>query len=166
MLGIMQFNLTKSLVVAGLMAASAPVGAFAMCTPSHADLRGDWGQMRFAVEIADDPAERAQGLMFRESMPSTAGMLFVYQTPEPLSFWMRNTLIPLDLLFLDETGTVVHIHENAVPLDETAISGGDAPLLAVLEINGGMSRQLGITVGTQLRHPNLPQNAAAWACAE
>ena len=137
-----------------------------MCSDAHADLRGDWGQVRFSVEIADDVAERAQGLMFRESMPRMAGMLFLYQDPEPLSFWMRNTLIPLDLLFIDETGTVVTIHENAIPLDETPISGGDDPLLAVLEINGGMSRQLGIKVGSELRHPDLPQDMAAWACSE
>lgn len=165
-LGIMRFNLSKVSFAATLILASASVGAFAMCSDTHADLRGDWGQMRFSVEIADDRAERAQGLMFRERMARTAGMLFIYDTPEPLSFWMRNTLISLDLLFLDETGTVVSIHENAVPLDETPISGGDDPLLAVLEINGGLSKQLGITVGTQLRHPDLPQDAAAWACSD
>ncbi len=165
-LGIMRPSLTRTFLFSALFSASATSGAFAICADRYADLRGDWGQVRFSVEIADDPAERAQGLMFRETMARMTGMLFIYKKPEPLSFWMRNTLISLDLLFLDETGTVVTIHENAVPLDETPISGGQDPLLAVLEINGGMSRQLGITVGTQLRHPGLPQDVAAWPCPE
>lgn len=135
-----------------------------MCAPERVDLRGDWGQARFTVEIADDAAERAQGLMFRENMPRMSGMLFVYETPQPLAFWMRNTLIPLDLLFLDESGTVVTIQRDAVPLDETPLSGGPDPLLAVLEINGGMAARLGITVGSQLRHPQLPQSQASWPC--
>ena len=137
-----------------------------MCASGHVDLRGDWGKARFAVEIADDFAERAQGLMFRESMPTLSGMLFIYEQTQPLAFWMRNTLIPLDMLFVDETGTIRMIHENAIPLDETSISGGADPLLAVLEINGGMSKRLGITVGSQLRHPQMPQTAAVWPCSE
>ncbi|MDA8747811.1 DUF192 domain-containing protein [Litoreibacter sp.] len=137
-----------------------------MCTPGHVDLRGEWGKVRFSVEIADDPGERAQGLMFREEMATLSGMLFIYQRSQPLAFWMRNTLIPLDLLFLDSTGTVVTIHENAIPLDETPLSGGKEPLLAVLEINGGLSKRLGITQGTQLRHPLLPQDVAVWSCSE
>lgn len=155
---------TKPAFLAGLLWASATVGAFSMCAPTHVDLRGSWGKVRFSVEIADDPAERAQGLMFRESMPQLAGMLFIYQNPQPLAFWMRNTLIPLDIIFLDETGTVVTLHENAIPLDETPLSGGDSPLLAVLEINGGLAEKLGIEPGTQLRHPGLPQDVAVWPC--
>lgn len=135
-----------------------------MCALDRVDLRGEWGQVRFTVEIADDPAERARGLMFREAMPRMSGMLFIYERPEPLAFWMRNTLISLDLLFVDETGTVVTIHENAVPLDETPLSGGPNPLLAVLEINGGMAAQLGVDIGSELRHPQLPQAQAAWPC--
>ncbi|SPJ22458.1 DUF192 domain-containing protein [Palleronia abyssalis] len=128
-------------------------------------MRGDWGRARFAVEVADDPAERAQGLMFVEDMPTMEGMLFIYERSQPASFWMRNTLIPLDMLFLDQTGTVTRIHENAVPLDETPIPGGDS-VRAVLEINGGMAARLGIDEGTVLRHPSLPQSLAAWPCAE
>ena len=137
--------------------------AFADCAVDRVDLRGDWGQARFTVELADDPAERSQGLMFRESMPRSQGMLFLYEQPQRAVFWMKNTLIPLDMIFLDETGTVTHIHENAVPLDETGIDGGTG-VLAVLEINGGLSRQLGVEVGNELRHPALEQNTAAWAC--
>ncbi len=111
----------------------------------------------------DDPEERARGLMFVEDLAPMTGMLFIYDRPQPVSFWMRNTLIPLDMLFLDATGTVRRIHENAVPLDETPIPGGD-DILAVLEINGGMSGRLGIEEGSVLRHPDLPQDQAAWPC--
>jgi hypothetical protein len=115
------------------------------------------------VEVADDPAERAQGLMNRPSLPRGAGMLFLYEAPQRATFWMRNTLIPLDMIFMDETGTVTRIHENAVPLDETTIDGGDG-VRAVLEINGGLARAIGIGVGSELRHPGLDQSRAAWPC--
>ncbi|EKE44175.1 putative lipoprotein [Oceaniovalibus guishaninsula JLT2003] len=137
--------------------------AQAACQPGRVELRGDWGQAAFAVEIADDPAERAQGLMNRPSMPRGAGMLFIYEQPQRASFWMRNTLIPLDMIFVGADGIVRRIHENAVPLDETPIPGGDG-VLAVLEINGGLAGQLGISEGSQLRHPGLPQDLAVWPC--
>lgn len=140
-----------------------PAAALADCALDRVDLRGDWGQARFSVEVADDPSERAQGLMFRESMPRSAGMLFLYDQPQRPVFWMRNTLIPLDMVFVDSSGTVLRIHENAVPLDETGIDGGPG-VLAVLEINGGLARQLGLDVGSELRHPALDQASAAWPC--
>ncbi len=133
------------------------------CRSDTALLRGDWGTARFSIEIADDPEERAEGLMNRASMPVSAGMLFVYERPAPMSFWMRNTLIPLDMIFIDEHGIVQHIHPNAVPLDETPIYGGEN-LLAVLEINGGLAKRLGIDVGTELRHPAFAAHAPAWPC--
>lgn len=140
---------------------SAGAVAFAQCAEERIDLRGDWGTARFSIEVADDAQERSQGLMHRQSMPTSAGMLFVYDRPQFVSFWMRNTLIPLDMLFIDETGIVQRIHENAVPLDETAIPGGDG-IQYVLEINGGLSSRLGIEVGSEVRHPSI--GAAAWAC--
>jgi uncharacterized membrane protein (UPF0127 family) len=112
----------------------------------------------------DDDAERAQGLMFRESLPKFAGMLFVYETPQPVAFWMRNTLIPLDMLFFDATGRLTRIASSAVPLDETPIPGGD-DIRYVLEINGGLAGSLGIDLGAEIRHPALDQDAAAWSCA-
>jgi uncharacterized membrane protein (UPF0127 family) len=144
----------------GLLAASA---ASAACTDTAVELRGDFGTARFNVEIADDPAERAQGLMNRPSMPASAGMLFLYETPQRAGFWMKNTLIPLDMIFLDETGTVTRVHENAVPLDETTIDGGYG-VIAVLEINGGLASAIGIAEGAELRHPALDQSIAAWPC--
>lgn len=134
----------------------------AECREDTVFLRGDWGVARFTVEIADDDAERARGLMYREAMPKSAGMLFVYEQPQPLSFWMRNTLIELDIIFIDAKGVVQKIHHSAVPLDETPLHGGD-DLLGVLEINGGLARSLGIGPGSELRHPFLG-DAAAWSC--
>jgi len=151
-------GLTLSLIL-GLPAATA---ANAACSDARADLRGDWGAARFSIEVADDSAERGQGLMHREKMAASAGMLFVYERPQRVSFWMRNTLIPLDMIFMDETGTVTRIHENAVPLDETGIPGGDQ-VQFVLEINGGLAGRLGIEVGSELRHPAIGDDAA-WPC--
>lgn len=150
-------------IVAALTAGLAGPAMAAACSDTSVALRGDWGQARFSVEIADDPAERAQGLMFRESMPSSAGMLFVYDRPQSMSFWMRNTLIPLDLLFIDSRGVVKHIHENAIPLDESPIYGGEN-LLSVLEINGGLAKRMGITAGSELRHPAFAGHNPAWPC--
>ena len=126
------------------------------------DLRGEWGVAGFNVEVADDPEERSLGLMHRTELPFSAGMLFVYEEPQRAVFWMKNTLIPLDMIFMEPTGVVTHIHENAKPRDLTGIEGGDN-VQFVLEINGGLSRRLGISVGSELRHPKIG-DAAAWAC--
>ncbi len=142
---------------------AGPVQALGDCAPDKVFLRGDWGQAMFSVEVADDDAERAKGLMDRPSMPRNAGMLFVYEKPQSVAFWMKNTLIPLDMLFMDETGTVRRIKEMAEPLDTTPIPGGK-DIQFVLEINGGLSESYGIDVGTQLRHPAVDQDKAAWPC--
>jgi len=152
----------RGLVLAALLAAVLPAAAGAACAPDKVDLRGPWGQAHFTVEIADTPRERSRGLMHREAMPRGAGMLFVYDRPQAVSFWMRNTLIPLDLIFADATGTVARVHDNAVPLDATAIPGGDG-IQFVLEINGGLADTFGIAPGTELRHPAIG-TAAAWPC--
>lgn len=133
------------------------------CRDDSIWLRGDWGTARFSVEVADTKAERSQGLMHRREMPMSAGMIFIYDRTGPASFWMRNTLIPLDMLFADETGVVQHVHSNAIPLDETPIFGGNA-VRYVLEINGGLAKSLGITVGSEMRHPALSQEFANWPC--
>ncbi len=146
-----------------LLAGAAP--AAADCNPAHVHLRWDGGQAEFRVEVADDAAERNRGLMFRQEMARFAGMLFVYSAPKSVSFWMENTLIPLDMLFLDSTGTVSKIHPNAIPLDRTTIFGGDS-VQFVLEVNGGMAEDLGIGPGAQLRHPLIDPAIAAWSCEE
>jgi len=146
-----------------LVAASAGATS-AACAPDQVELRLASGTVaRFSVEVVDTPAERAQGLMFREHMASSSGMLFIYERPQRAVFWMKNTLIPLDMIFADETGLVRHVHANAVPQDETGIDGGP-DILAILEINGGLAKKLGIVSGAVIRHPDLEQNFAAWRC--
>lgn len=136
---------------------------WADCAQNTVWIRGDFGTVRFTVEIADDAEERATGLMNRPSMPMSSGMLFVYERPGTRSFWMRNTLIELDMLFVDARGVIRNIHHRAIPLDETPIIGGDN-LTHVLEINGGLARTLGIDMGDELRHPSFSQSDAAWPC--
>lgn len=142
------------------MAASSALSA--ACSEDRLAIRGDWGQAAFAVEVADTAETRAKGLMFREDMARFAGMLFIYERPVHARFWMKNTLIPLDILFADNSGTVTRIHKMAVPLDETSIDGGFG-VRYVLEVNGGMTDRLGITEGSQIQHPQISGDPA-WPC--
>jgi hypothetical protein len=141
----------------------APVCAQATCAPDRLDLRWEGGRESFAVEVADDGQERARGLMFRPELAPASGMLFVYENPRRVSFWMKNTLIPLDMVFADATGTVTRVHAGAVPGDLTAIDGGEG-VQFVLEINAGLAAKLGIGPGAELRHPAIPPEGAAWSC--
>lgn len=158
----MRRRLVQLSLCAALTLVAAPALA-ADCAPGRVDLRGAWGQAAFDVEIADSEAERAKGLMFREDLPRGTGMLFVYEQPQPAAFWMKNTLIPLDIIFLDERGQVTSVHENAVPGDLTPIPGGDQ-VFAVLEINGGLARSYGISAGSQMRHEIFSGSGALWPC--
>lgn len=110
------------------------------------------GHLKFQVELAITPAQQTQGLMFRQKMAQDAGMLFVYQTPQSSAFWMQNTYIPLDMLFVEADGRIERIHANATPLTTTPIDG-PAKTKAVLEINGGLSAKLGIRPGDHIVHP-------------
>jgi len=142
---------------------AGPSFAF-QCEEGELRLEWDGGAAEFKVDVADDPEERAQGLMFVESMPRFSGMLFVYPEPQPvIGFWMRNTLISLDMLFFDKEGVLQKIHENAVPLDETTISGG-RNIQYVLEINGGLSERLRIKEGAVLKSIAINQNLARSPC--
>ena len=97
-------------------------------------------------------AERSRGLMFREKLGPYEGMLFDFYQEAPVSFWMKNTLIPLDMVFIAGDGTVRHIHANAKPLSTDTIPS-EYPVRAVLEINGGSARLLGIKPGDKVKHP-------------
>ena len=110
------------------------------------------GPHRFKVELAETPAQMTQGLMFRTSLAPDAGMLFDYKQPTVATMWMRNTLIPLDMLFVDAQGHIVNIHQRAVP-QSLDIIAATAPVRAVIELNGGTAARLGIAPGDQVVHP-------------
>ncbi|MES2494222.1 MAG: DUF192 domain-containing protein [Pseudomonadota bacterium] len=152
----------------------AALGALAACSPRQADSRsatvtsaerrhpvsnlpvvpltvsGPAGKRVFRVEVARTAAEQARGLMFRKAMGADEGMVFVRIPPDRASFWMRNTLIPLDIIFVGADGRILNIAANAVPHDETPLpSAGIAA--AVLELNGGRADKLGIRPGDVVR---------------
>ncbi|MBN8521860.1 MAG: DUF192 domain-containing protein [Alphaproteobacteria bacterium] len=105
----------------------------------------------FYVEIPFSQEGRIKGLMHRESLDPQSGMLFWLGSEKPVSFWMKNTLIPLDMIFIAKDGTITRIHENAQPLDETPIPSHGA-VMAVLEINGGQASDMGIKPGDKVFH--------------
>ena len=110
------------------------------------------GPHRFTVEVATSPAQMMQGLMFRRSLAPDAGMLFDYQASSMATMWMKNTLIPLDMLFVDAQGHIVNIHERAVPGSLDAIAAA-APVRAVIELNGGTASRLGSRPGDRVIFP-------------
>lgn len=113
----------------------------------------------FYVETAVTGPQKQKGLMFREHMDDDHGMLFVFPVAGELSFWMRNTLIPLDIIFIKANGEINHVHENAQPHDETFILSKGV-VSAALEINGGMAKTLGISKGDKVYHENFGNTLA------
>ncbi|MBB3019331.1 hypothetical protein FHR70_002396 [Microvirga lupini] len=105
----------------------------------------------FRVEVARNDADRAQGLMFRRSMPADQGMLFDFGRVEPVSMWMQNTYLSLDMLFIRPDGTIARIAANTEPLSTRTIPSGE-PVLAVLELNAGTTAKLGIKPGDRVEH--------------
>jgi uncharacterized membrane protein (UPF0127 family) len=110
------------------------------------------GTHDFQVEIASDDATREHGLMDRRYMPADRGMLFEFDHEGPLAFWMKNTYIPLDMIFITSAGVVTRVVANAEPLSERLIPSG-GPSSAVLELNGGAAAKIGVKVGDKVRHP-------------
>ena len=154
----------QSLIASVLLVVLAfPALAGDVCRDDQVTLRGDWGQARFTVELADDAPSRAKGLMNRDSLARSAGMLFVYPAPKRVGFWMKDTLIPLDMIFVGADGVVSRIHENAVPGDLTSIFGGDQ-VFVVLEVNAGIVESYGISVGSEMRHEVFSPETAKWSC--
>lgn len=141
------------LVAALLVAAALPAAAQPQPTLPQSDLaiRGEKGVHRFRVELADTDAARSRGMMFRTSMAPDAGMLFDFKQEQMASFWMRNTLIPLDMIFIRADGTILNIHQRAIPGDETGINSA-GPVRAVLEVNGGTAARLGLRPGDRVEH--------------
>src|ERR687884_622793 len=110
------------------------------------------GRHKFHVELATTPAQREQGLMFRRGLAPDAGMLFDFRQPSPVSMWMKNTFIPLDMLFIDNQGRIINIAERAVPQSLDTVAAA-APARAVLELNGGTAARLGIRPGDRVVSP-------------
>jgi uncharacterized membrane protein (UPF0127 family) len=109
-------------------------------------------RFEFQVEMAVSPEQRSQGLMFRESLEEDRGMLFDFGKPQRASMWMRNTYLPLDMLFIDADGRITQIAENTQPLSD-AVVASHQPVRAVLELAGGVSAKLGIKPGDRVIHP-------------
>lgn len=110
---------------------------------------------RFEIWIADDDARRARGLMFVKHLDANAGMLFVYPRTQPVAMWMKNTYVPLDMLFVGEDGRVLRVVENTQPLSLDTIASG-VPVRAVIELNAGTAARLHIRPGAQVIHPTFP----------
>lgn len=117
-------------------------------------LRTATGVHKFTVEVVDTAESRAQGLMFRQELAPDAGMLFDFKEERPVSFWMRNTFIPLDMIFIGADGLVKTVHVNARPHDPTSIPSGVA-VRYVLEIPGGRSDEIGLKPGDRVEHPRI-----------
>ena len=109
------------------------------------------GPRHFRIEVARSPEQHELGLMYRSVLAADAGMLFEFDRPDTVAFWMKNTLIPLDMLFIAADGRITDIHERAEPLSLAPIAPAH-PVLAVLELNGGIVESLGIKPGDRVRH--------------
>ncbi|WP_028753854.1 DUF192 domain-containing protein [Rhizobium leucaenae] len=149
--------LKSAIVALFLVGASAP--AFAAQATSEKSVTFDSEPLsiktakgvthKFTVELALTEPQLEFGLMYRKSMPADHGMLFDFGAPRPVMMWMKNTVLPLDMLFLDKSGVITHIQQNAVPFSEEIINSG-GPVLYVIELNGGIARKLGLAVGDKV----------------
>ncbi|MEM9332645.1 MAG: DUF192 domain-containing protein [Pseudomonadota bacterium] len=154
-------RLFVSMLVLGCLAVSG-----AILSTAHAELKADpnavlptetlavttsAGEFTFTIEVADEDAERQQGLMFRETMLPTHGMLFEFQKTQVIYMWMENTVLSLDMIFIRPDGSVARIEENTKPYSRRVISSGE-PVSHVLELNAGMSRLIGLKRGDKVIH--------------
>ena len=131
----------------------ASVGVTAQgAEPDSLEIITSTGRHAFQIEIANNDATRERGLMDRRYMAADHGMLFEFDREAPVAFWMKNTYIPLDMIFIGPSGVVTHIVANAEPLSERVIPSG-GPCVAVLELNGGIAASIGLKVGDKVHHP-------------
>jgi uncharacterized membrane protein (UPF0127 family) len=117
-------------------------------------LKTDSGPHSFTIELATTPAERALGLMYRRTLPADAGMLFLYEKPQPLTMWMRNTFIPLDMVFIGADGKVHRIESRTEPFSTQLISS-EGNVQGVLELNAGAAASIGLKAGDEVVYPGL-----------
>jgi uncharacterized membrane protein (UPF0127 family) len=146
-LGVHLFGRALAVLAVALMAAAAN---FAQAAELQTlEIASKSGVHAFQVEMAITPEEKERGLMFRRELPEGQGMLFDFQIDQPVAFWMKNTYIPLDMLFIRSDGRIARIAENTEPLSERNIPSG-APVRAVLEVIGGTAKKLGIAPGDRV----------------
>jgi uncharacterized membrane protein (UPF0127 family) len=117
-------------------------------------LKTETGDHRFDIEVVDTDEERARGLMYRRSLPQNGGMLFLYDRPRHIVMWMKNTFIPLDMVFIARDGTVHRIESNAEPFSTDRIASG-AVVLGVLELNAGSAQRIGLKPGDRVLYSGL-----------
>jgi uncharacterized membrane protein (UPF0127 family) len=117
-------------------------------------LKTETGDHSFDIEVMTTFQERARGLMFRRSLPENSGMLFLYDRPEPAAMWMKNTFIPLDMVFIAPGGTVHRIEKNTEPFSTKTISS-DGSIIAVLELNAGAADRIKLKPGDRVIYPGL-----------
>lgn len=123
---------------------SAGLDQVTLCITSGAKTRG------FKTEVAKSSAEQAKGLMFRTGIANDEAMLFPFSEPRIASFWMRNTVIPLDIIFIRANGSIESIAENTIPYSTDPVEAGE-PVIAVLEVRGGLTAELGIAAGDKVK---------------
>jgi uncharacterized membrane protein (UPF0127 family) len=147
-----------AILAAPILVAPAVIGPVRAETPAIAAERLEVvtakARTSFEVEIVDTEESRARGLMFRRTMADDHGMLFDFRREEPVWFWMKNTYLPLDMIFARADGTIVSIARDATPLSEAPIAAG-GPVRFVLEVNAGLAARLGLAPGDRLVHPRI-----------
>jgi uncharacterized membrane protein (UPF0127 family) len=140
-------------ILFGLLVAASPVrSANSQTRLQTLEIASKTGVHVFSVEIAENDADRAKGLMFRKELPEGKGMLFDFKREQDVAFWMENTYISLDMLFIRGDGTILRIAENTEPLSPRLVPSG-GPVRGVLEVIAGTSRKLGIAPGDRVAHP-------------
>lgn len=150
---------TWFLVGAALLAACANTPApatdpFPSMPQGEVEVATASGSHRFRVWIAADDRSRTRGLMFVRELPADRGMLFLFRTPQPATFWMKDTYVPLDLVFIDPTGRVLNIGRDARPFSLAPIES-DGPVIAVLEVQAGTAARIGLAPGDRVQLPSL-----------
>jgi uncharacterized protein len=150
----------RVVLIAAILAAGP---AAADCEPAQLRIETEGAPASFAVEIADTPEARARGLMFRTDLARDAGMLFLFDRIAPVTFWMKDTPLSLDMIFIGPDGRVCGMIERATPhsLDPRP---SNCPTLAVLEVHGGVADDLGVTLGARVSHSAFGEDAA-WPCS-
>jgi uncharacterized protein len=146
------------LAVLALGGARAPVFAqssgLQIFSKSVLEIATTVGKIKFSIEIARTPRQQAQGLMFRRRLAADAGMLFLYDQPQIIRMWMKNTFIPLDMIFIGKDGRIVSIAQRTIPKSLETVSS-ERLASAVLEVNGGTATRLGIRVGDRINHASI-----------